>query len=153
MSADVDAAILGLEFGTMGSPPAPFKLLDSFVPVKADGKTVEYQLPYAVYFSSLGDDHSPRLTGRNTRRAVFFSITYVGISPEQCKLAGQRVRDGLVDRRLVLDDRKTWLIGLEESQRIRRDDDAINPEGKPLYYGVDNYAVSITTKPVQPELA
>ena len=153
MSADVDKAILDMAFGTMGDPPKPFKLLDSYVPVEADGKTVEYPLPYAVYFSSLGDDHSPRLTGRNTRRAVFFSVTYVGISPEQAKLAGQRIRDGLVDRRLVLSGRRTWLIGLEESQRIRRDDDAINPEGKPLYYGVDNYAVSITNSPAQPELA
>lgn len=130
----------------------PFDVHDGFVPSDATGQIVTYPVPYAVYYSSVGDDHSPRLTGRNTRRAVFFSITYVGLDRNQAKWAGELVRDALEGRRLVVGSQRTWLVGLEESQRVRRDDDAIRPDGSPLFYGVDNYAVSVTKTPAQPEL-
>lgn len=141
----VDDAILAIDYGD------DLTLLDGYVPSDTAGQTVTYPVPYGVYYSSLGDEHAPRLTGRRTRTAVFFSITYVGLSREQAKWAGERFRNQLSDRRLVIPGHKLWLIGLEESQRVRRDDDAIRSDGKPLFYGVDNYSVSLTKTPVQPE--
>lgn len=148
----LDTAILGLDFGNVGGSN-PLRLYDSVVEFDTDGKTVLYDLPYGVYYASIGDEHSPRLTGRTTRRAKFFSITYVGATRDQTAWAGERFRAALVGRRLSIPSHRLWLIGLEESQRIRRDDDAVRLDGSPLFYGVDNYAVSITTSPVQPELS
>lgn len=105
---------------------------------------VTYDLPYAVYYSSIGDDDNRRLSGRRGRRSVFFTVTYVGQDRNQAKWAGEKIRALLQDKRIAVPGHKTWLCGLEESQRIRRDDDAIRPDGSPLFYGVDNYALSIT---------
>ena len=118
-----------------------------------DNNTVEYELPYAVFTSNIGDDHSTgnsrRLAGGSTRRSVFFVLLYVGLDRRQAKWAGERMRDVLVDRRLVIPGHRTWLVELEESQRIRRDDDAPRADGLPLYYGIDHYAVSLTRTPIQ----
>jgi hypothetical protein len=109
---------------------------------------VDYDLPYAVFYSSLGDDppapENARLSGQRGRRSVFFSVTYVGLDRNQAKWAGEKIRAALIESRLVVPDHKVWLVSVEESQRVRRDDDAIRPDGSPLFYGVDNYAVSIT---------
>lgn len=107
-------------------------------------KIVDYALPYAVYYSNIGDDDKPRLTGRRSRRSVFFSITYVGIDRNQAKACGERIRESLQDKVIAVPGHNTWLCQLEESQRIRRDDEAVRPDGSPLYYGVDNYALPIT---------
>lgn len=148
----IDEAILDLDFGSIGGGKT-LALYDSLVRFESDGKTLAYDTPYGVYYASIGDEHSPRLTGRTTRRAKFFSITYVGATRDQTAWAGERFRAALVGRRLDIPGHRLWLIGLEESQRIRRDDDAVRLDGSPLFYGVDNYAVSITTAPAQPELA
>lgn len=124
---------------------------DGLVAVDNTSNRVAYELPYAVYYSSLGDDpeseENQRLTGRRGRRSIFWSITYVGGDRRQTKWAGQKIRDALAGRRVVVAGHRSWLIGVEESQRIRRDDDAIRPDGSPLFYGVDQYAVSITLTP------
>lgn len=126
---------------------------DGLVEVDNTTKIVRFPLPYATFYSSLGDDpdteENQRLTGRRTRRSVFFSATYVGDSREQAKFAGQKIRDALAGRRPVIAGRRSWLIGVEESQRVRRDDDAIQPDGAPLFYGVDNYSLSITLAPIE----
>lgn len=109
-----------------------------------DPKIVSYPLPYAVYYSNVGDDDRPRLTGRRACRSVFFSITFVGIDRNQTKALGERIRDSLQDKVIPVPGHKAWLCRLEESQRIRRDDEAVRPDGSPLYYGVDNYALPIT---------
>lgn len=113
-----------------------------------DSKVVRHRLPYAVYYSSLGDDpptdENVRLAGQRGRRSVFFSVTYVGADNRQTKWAGQKIRDAIAGRRLVVPGHRVWLVSVEESQRIRRDDEAARPDGGPLFYGVDNYAVSIT---------
>lgn len=115
-------------------------------PPLVDGgpRVVSYKLPYAVYFSSVGDDDNPRLAGRKLRRSVFWSIHYVGIDRNQAKWAGERIRLALQGRRVAVEGCKTWPIDLQVSTRIRRDDDAIRPDGSPLFYGVDEYAMSIT---------
>ncbi len=120
---------------------------DSEVDVDNDSNVVIYPLPYVVYYSNVGDDHSPRLSGRRTRRSVFFSLTCVGLSRDQAKWAGERARDALMDHRIVVPNRGVWLVDLQESQRVRRDDEAVRPDGSPLFYGVDNYAISVTRTP------
>jgi hypothetical protein len=117
---------------------------DSYVTTENDGVTVNYPTPYAVYYSSVGDDSAPRLSGRTKRRSVFWSITYVGLSREQAKWAGELIRAALEGTRpTVADATGVGLIKVEESQRVRRDDDAIRPDGSPLFYGVDNYSLPI----------
>lgn len=120
---------------------------DGFVHVDATTKTVNYPLPFVVYYSSVGDDDNPRLSGRMGRRSVFFSVTYVGLDRKQAKWAGERVRDVLQGHRFTIPGHRSWLCGLDESQRVRRDDGAARPDGSPLFYGVDNYALSITQTP------
>lgn len=120
---------------------------DGFVKVDNDSNVVTYPVPFVVFYSNVGDDHSPRLSGRNTRRSVFFSLTYVGLTREQSKWAGERARAALMDRRLTVPNHGVWLVDLQESQRVRRDDDALRPDGSPLFYGIDNYAISVTRTP------
>lgn len=120
---------------------------DGIVDADNSGNVVTHPLPYFVYYSSIGDDDNVRLSGRKGRRSVFFSVTYVGETRDQAKAAGERARGVLQGKRLVIPGHKSWLCQLQESQRVRRDDDAIRPDGSPLFYGVDNYAVSITLTP------
>lgn len=120
---------------------------DGLVHADNSTNTVTYELPYAVYYSSVGDDDNPRLSGRKGRRSVFFSVAYVGLDRNQTKWAGEKIRAALQGKRFVVPGYRTWLCDLQESQRVRRDDDAIRPDGSPLFYGVDNYAVSITISP------
>lgn len=119
---------------------------DSFVDADNTGQTVTYPVPYLVYASSIGDDdHGHRLSGDYGLRSVFFSIMYVGEDRNQAKWAGEKVRTALRRQRVTgAGIRSSGLIHLEESQRVRRDDDAIRPDGTPLFYGVDNYAVVVT---------
>lgn len=124
------------------------RVMDGLVEADNSSKVVTFPLPYAVYYSSLGDDpptpENGRMSGQRGRRSVFFSVIYVGADRQSAKHAGQRIRDQLAGHRLAVPGHRTWLISVEESQRVRRDDDAIQPDGSPLFYGVDEYAVSIT---------
>ena len=75
---------------------------------------------------------------------MFFSIIYVGETREQAKFAGEAIRAALERNRLtVVGHTNTWPCELLESQRVRRDDDAMRPDGTKLFYGVDNYDLSI----------
>lgn len=115
-------------------------------PPGAPPQVVTFELPYLVYMSSVGADDNPRLAGRRVRRSVFFQLTYVGTSREQAKWLGERARDLLEFHRLEVEGYppdKQWKVRCEESQRVWRDDDAVQPDGAPLYYGVDQYAVSL----------
>ena len=107
-------------------------------------KVVSYALPYVVYSSNYGSEETRRLAGRRTRRSVFMSLMFVGESPEQVKWAQQRVRDSFADRRIEIPGHKTWPVELMASQRIRRDDDALRPDGSPLFYAVDEYDHGLT---------
>lgn len=107
---------------------------------------VRYRLPYAVYYSSPGDDdnENSRLIGRYTRRSVFFAFQIVGGDRWQVKWAAEEIRGAVThNTRLTVPGYRTWPTHVEGSQRVRRDDDAIRPDGKPLFYGVDDYALSI----------
>lgn len=124
----------------------PFDVHDGFFGlVDPETKVVTYPLPYAVYYSSVGDDDEDtrRLSARISRDSVFFSITYVGIDRNQTKAAGEAIRDMLRRWRPVVPGMKAEIVQLLESQRVRRDDEAIRQDGQPLFYGVDNYAVGV----------
>jgi len=107
-------------------------------------RVVSYALPYAVYYSSIGDDDRPRLTGRSARRSVYFRIIYVGIDPNQAKALGEKIALSLRDKVVPVTGHQTWLCQIQESQSIRRDDEAVRSDGSPLFYGADNYALPIT---------
>lgn len=103
-----------------------------------------YKLPYYVYTSNVGADSNRRLAGRRVRRSVFFTVKYIGGDQAQTKFAGEKSRGLLERRRIVVPGYdQTWAIECEESQRIFRDDDAVQLNGKPLYYGTDFYAVAL----------
>lgn len=106
---------------------------------------VDLPFPYVTYHSAIGDDDNPRLSARAMRRSVPFYLMYVGITEEQAKAAGQRARELLQRWRPPTSAaiRQAWPCKLEESQRVRRDDAAVQVGGGALYYGVDAYAVSI----------
>lgn len=116
----------------------------------AEGQViVTYPLPYAVFYSSVGDDdeETRRLRGNIPRESVFFSFTYIGLDRRQAKWAGERIRAQMKRWRPTVTGYKTEIVNLLESQRVRRDDEATRPDGAPLFYGVDNYAVGIHPNP------
>lgn len=145
---DVDDAVLAVANAIDG-----LNIHDGLLVIDPNTKIVTYDVPYAVYYSGFGNEFTPRLTGRTTMVDVPFRFTTVGLSREQVKWGMERLRSALVGRRLVLAGRRTWLIKLDESQTVFRDDDAIRPDGSPLFYGVDIYSVQVTKTPAQPELA
>jgi hypothetical protein len=129
--------------------PLPFEVHDGYVgPIQRDPLVptkIEYPLPYAVYYSNIGDDHGYRLDGRPSRRSVFFQITYVGLDRNQAKAAGEQIRDLLERDQIVVPPHRVYNAKyLQTSERVRRDDNAISSDGAPLFYGVDEYALSIT---------
>ena len=103
---------------------------------------VRYPLPYVTYTSNVGDVSNRRLAKRHGRHSDFWSLMFIGRTREQANEMGQRCRNVLLDLRPDIPGYRFWPVALEESQRIYRDDDAIAPDGKPLFYGVDNYAVA-----------
>lgn len=120
---------------------------DSDLALPEDGvgrKIVPYSLPYAVYYSSIGSDENRRKSGRSARRSVFFSITYVGADRNQTKACGERIRNLLSDRPIAIPGHRAWLCQLLSSERVRRDDEVVRPDGSPLFYGVDSYDIAVT---------
>lgn len=125
----------------------PFDIKDGFFDARPESGAVvvTYDLPYAVYYSSVGDDDEDtrRLSARIPRDSVFFSLVYVGLDRQQTKAAGERIYDALRRWRPTVTGYRCEIVQRLESQRIRRDDDAIRPDGSPVFYGVDNYAVGV----------
>lgn len=121
-----------------------------------DVRVITVGFPYAVLFSNFGDDNAPRLSGRSSQRSVFFQVTYVGLSMDQAKWVGRRQRAALGDKRLTVyrDDPatgeqttatyRTGLISVDESQRVRADHEATDPEGQPVFFGVDTYSMNVS---------
>lgn len=106
---------------------------------------VTYPLPYAVYYSSVGDDddETRRLSADIPRDSVSFSFTYVGLDRQQAKWAGERIHDALKRWRPTIPGFHCEVVRMLQSQRIRRDDDAVRPDGTPLFYGVTDFAVGV----------
>ena len=105
---------------------------------------IELDTPFAVYGSSVGTDSNPRLSGDHARRSKLFTFMYVGDTREQAIATGEDLAAAFRRRRLVVEGHKTWLVTLQESQRVWRDNEAVRRNGDPLFYGVDIYAVGAT---------
>lgn len=152
---DVDDVVLYLlggdkvdtgEFGPLGiaifrGQQAPFQTSPHPHMPEVSLPVVHYNLPYATYTSNVGLDTHRRICGDGSRVSTFFAVTYVGEDQWQAKWAGQRIRDALRPR-LTVAGRKTGKPLVDVSPRIWRDDDVMRPDGSPLYYGIDEYAVS-----------
>lgn len=141
------AAHPGVEFGAL-EPEA--RVHQGGAQVDNRTKVVTYALPYVTFNSNVGDDddQTQRLTGRRTWRTVFFSVMFVGVTVDQAKWAGQRVRDQLENRHIIIEGHRTRRCRLQASQRVRRDDDAIRPNGEPLFYGIDEYELGVLVSTV-----
>lgn len=136
----VDDAVLA-RVRTLG-----FEIYDGLMDVRDPASNVvTYPVPYAMYFSSVGDDDEDtrRLSAHIPRDSVFFTFTYVGLDRNQTKAAGEQIRGRLRRWRPVIAGLKCEIVQVLESQRVRRDDDAVRPDGSPLFYGVDNCAVGV----------
>jgi hypothetical protein len=137
-----DAAIIALLEAT------GIDVNDSFVDADNSTNVVTHPLPYLVYESSVGDDDNDavkRLSGPGDKLSHFFSLAYIGEDPNQARWAGEKARAALRRVRLTgTGIHKSGFVHLDESQRVRRDDDAIRPDGTPLYRGVDLYSVVVT---------
>lgn len=127
-------------------PVAIYDSQTAIDPMTPDKVVVTYPVPFATYSSSIGDDDQRRLSGRRARRSVFFSFTYVGETRNQAKAAGEWLRAALEQHRPTIVGHRCWRIELlvGGSQRIRRDDAVMRPDGTPLFYGIDDYAVGLT---------
>lgn len=117
---------------------------DSIVIVDAATNTVNYPLPFLVYYSSIGSGARRRLHGRTTWRSVYFQVIYVGADRNQTKWAGEKARAALEGKRLTVPGHNVGLVSIEESHTVFRDDDAIRPDGSPLFYGRDYFALPLT---------
>lgn len=105
---------------------------------------LEKQLPYIILRSNVGDDDNPRLSGQRTRRSVLFRLSYVGLTEDHAKLAGEGARLILGERHIAVPGHRTWRTRVQESQSVWTDFEAVNLNGVPLHIGVDSYATSIT---------
>lgn len=128
-----------------------YDVLTGIDPMAPDKVKISYPVPFATYTSSLGDDDNRRLSGRRGRRSVFFVFTYVGSTRQQAKWAGERLRARLERHRPALDGHRCWPITLElgGSDRIRSDTAVMRPDGSPLFYGIDRYAVSLSMSTIE----
>jgi hypothetical protein len=121
---------------------------DSHVDSDNTGQTVTFPTPYFVYESSTGDDNqesTERLSGPGDKRSHFFSVAYIGDTPEQARAAGAKAHAAFRRTRITgTGIRSSGFITVDESQRVRRDDDAINPDGHALYRGVSLCSVVYT---------
>lgn len=119
-------------------------------PKVGEPRVITEPVPFAVFYGSLGyDDRGEHRNGYPSRRSVYWSVIYVGLSRDQALWVGERQREALRGKALIVPGHKSWRVSVESSQVVRRDDDAIRPDGKPLFYGTDEYAASITTRPDQ----
>lgn len=116
---------------------------DGKVPVDdSDPNIVTAALPYVVFYSNIGmPEELRRMSGRNARDDVDFQVTYVGGTRDQAKWAGERARGALRNLRLHPNGPRVRVV---ESQRVLKDNDAHQPNGGALFYGVDQYAARST---------
>jgi hypothetical protein len=122
-------------------------VFDGFVPVDTTSKVVAFELPFIVYYGAPGVEEGRRLTGRRGLRTVGFMVTFVGIDRNQAKWAGEKARTVLSRTRLTIDGRKTGLVDVLTSPWVWRDDDMLQPDGKPVFYGRDTYEVPLIHLP------
>jgi hypothetical protein len=133
----VDAAVLAKLTAT------GLTVHDGRVETDDTGKVVLSPLPYVVFYSSLGRDGARR-QGGNARRLVPFRLVFVGATREQAKWTGEKADAALTDRVVTVDGREHIVERFDNSGEVRRDDDVVRPDGGPLFYGSDQYGITVT---------
>lgn len=105
---------------------------------------VTKKLPYAVFYGGPGTPVRRRASGEYSKRSEFFGFRSVGITREQAEWVLEELQDALLYTRLVLSSgRGVELVSVEQSNRIFRDDEAVQPNGGPIFYGEDYYSVRV----------
>lgn len=112
---------------------------DGFVPADETDKVISVPLPYVVFYSTTGYDNDARQCGDVAGRVVEFQLTGVGGDRQQAKAALEKARGALSRKRLD----GSLIRHSDDNQPVRRDDDYTRPGNKPLFYGVDRYAVAV----------
>lgn len=137
---DVDTAILAALNAVLAN------VNDGAVDMDDAGQVVLCPVPYVVYWSDLGRPEARRMNGRASVTAVGFQVTYVGESREQAKWAGEKQRAALEGLAIPVPGRRSWLVTLDDTQRVIPDGSAWLP-GTPArrpFYGVDQYTLAVT---------
>jgi hypothetical protein len=123
----------------------PLTVHDGDVPdSNPDTRVVSADLPYIVaYF--LMDDPAPgdSLGGTSGAYLSGFQLTGVGETREQAKRALERAKAALDRKHVTFPAGKRFVRRTDDNQHVRRDDTWTRPGGKPLFFGVDRYAVLI----------
>jgi hypothetical protein len=122
-----------------GGPNVPNAVYWGYLDVDETAKVIAVPLPYLVYSSSPGYDRGIRFAGSVTGRVSEFRLTGVGESERQAKWVLNEAYKVLNRRRL----NGALIKSSNDSQDVRRDDDYTRPDGKPLFFGVERYAVGV----------
>lgn len=110
----------------------------------AAAMTVSARLPYLVFYAmtdapAVGDS----LAGTSAAYLTEFQLTGVGDSREQAKFLLEKAKAALDRKRLTFPSGPRFVRRTDDNQWVRRDDTWTRPGGKPLFFGVDRYAVAI----------
>lgn len=128
-----------LVFVPEGSPAVPNAVYDGYVDADETAKIISVSLPYVVFYSTPGYDRDERAGGQVGGRVLEFTITGVGMNRDQAKRVLDNARDMLSRKRL----NTNLIIRQPDNQPVRREDTYTRPGGRPLFYGIDKYAVAI----------
>ncbi len=133
MRALDDAVLAMLEAG--GS----LNVHDGEAPADMDGKVITAVLPYVVYTSGTPVDGAGLYDGNTTAREMAFDVMYVGADRNQAKAAGERAEARI---RRQSPGPGFGIVRKTDGLTVRRDTTYTAPGGRPLFYGVDRYAVT-----------
>lgn len=114
---------------------------DGEAPADVEAKVVSVALPYVVYIPESPIDGPALYDGSTTARDMEFDVMYVGADRNQAKAAGERAESRI--RRLSPGVR-FGIVRKVDASGVRRDPTYTRPGGKPLFYGVDRYAVTVS---------
>jgi hypothetical protein len=122
-----------------GGPNVPNAVYWGYLDIDETAKVIAVPLPYLVYSSSPGYDRGIRYSGSTAGRVSEFRLKGVGESERQAKWVLNEAYKVLNRKRL----NGSLIRSSNDSQDVRRDDDYTRPDGKPLFFGVERYAVGI----------
>ena len=94
--------------------------------------------PYVVVYADAGPRSSDREADVRVHVALSWQTTVVGVSPEQCRAAVDRLSDALTDWRPTVAGRACSKVTHEGSQPVRKDDEL--PD-RTLFIATDQWRV------------
>lgn len=122
-----------------GDPGVPNAVYWGYLDVDETEKVIRVPLPYIVFNSSPGYDRDKRQSGHVGGRVLEFDLKGVGDSERQAKWVLDQART-VLSRKFL---NGNLIIRSDDNERVKREDDFALPDGKPLFFGVDKYAVAI----------